>query len=424
MTIRTLFTRRRCLGAALLVLLLAGTAGSSRAQPIALTGGRVVTGTGETVDGGVVLFEDGVIRAVGADVAIPAGATRIDIQGRWVTPGFVNALTHVGLHEIGTDTYDATVRGDVSAAMNVLDAFNPASQVIPTVLREGTTTVVSAPSGGLVSGQAAVVDLLGARVEEMTLQAPAAVVAHLGDAARPAGGGSRAGVMARLRQLLEDARTYHAQREAYDRGQLRPLSAPAADLEALGPVLRREVPLLVTANRRSDLENALRLAREFDLRLVLAGAKEGWTVAELLAREDVPVLVDALDNIPSYDATSPRLDNAALLAAAGVKVLFATFSTHFGQELRQAAGNAVAHGLRHEDALLGLTAHPAAVFGYADRAGTLAPGQAATLVVWSGDPLELSTEAERVFVRGREVPRESRQQALMERYRERLELAD
>jgi len=171
------------------------------------------------------------------------------------------------------------------------------------------------------------------------------------------------------------------------------------------------------ANRRSDIETVLRFGREFRLKVILAGAQEGWEIAEAIARAGVPVLVEPLDNIPSYDALGVRYENAAVLARAGVKVALLETDTHNARNLRQQAGNAVSYGMTWEQALRAVTLSPAEVFGVADRYGALDVGKVANVVVWSGDPFEFSTGVEHVIIRGREVPLRSRQTELFERYK-------
>lgn len=393
------------------------------AQTIAITGGTVYPVSGPKLDNATVLIRDGRIAAVGTNVAIPAGATRIDAAGKWVTPGLIDGGGQLGLTEIGavTGTNDATLQGnDVAASFNVAEGINPASALIAVTRIEGVTTTLAAPGGGglLIRGQAVLIDLDGSTIERMLVRtAPAAMVANLHEGSKSAGGGSRAGVAARLRRVLNDAREYARRRTDYNRAQMQALSAPAADLEALQPVLRGELPLIAVANRRSDIETALRIAREYRLRLILAGAAEGWMVAREIAAAGVPVLVQPLDNIPSYDALGIRYENAAMLAAAGVKVVLMETDTHNSRNLRQQAGNAVAYGIPWEQALRAVTLTPAEVFGVADRYGSLEPGKVANVVVWSGDPFEFSTGVEHVYIRGREIPLRSRQTELLERYK-------
>jgi imidazolonepropionase-like amidohydrolase len=243
------------------------------------------------------------------------------------------------------------------------------------------------------------------------------MVADLSEGAKEAGGGSRAGVAQRLRRVFDDALEYSRRRTDYTRAQMQQLAAGAADLDALLPVLRGQLPLVIVANRRSDIETALRIGREYKLRLILAGAAEGWMIPGEIAAAGVPVLAEPLDNIPSYDALGIRYENAALLAKGGVKVALLETATENTRDLRQQAGNAVAYGMTWDQALRAVTLTPAEVFGVADRYGSLEPGKVANVVVWSGDPFEFSTGVEHVFIRGKEIPLRSRQTELLERYK-------
>jgi imidazolonepropionase-like amidohydrolase len=390
------------------------------AQTIAITGGTVYPVSGPKIEHATVLIRDGRIAAVGTGVAIPADATRIDAAGKWVTPGFIDGGGQMGLVEIGavSGTREGRMDGDtIAAAFNVAEGLNPASQLIPVTRVEGITTTLASPGGHLVSGQAVLIDLDGTTIEQMLVKSPVGIVADLSEGAKDEGGGSRAAVVQRLRTAFRDALEYERRRVDFSRAQIEPLAASEADLEALLPVLHGQVPLIAIANRRSDIETALRLAREFKLRLILAGAQEAWEVAGDIAAAGVPVLVQPLDNIPSYDALGVRYENAAALARAGVKIALLETDTHNSRNLRQQAGNAVSYGLSWDQALRAITLTPAEVFGVADRYGSLEVGKVANVVVWSGDPFEFSTGVEHVYIRGREIPLTSRQQELFERYR-------
>jgi len=390
------------------------------AQTIAITGGTVYPVSGPKIENATVLIRDGKIAAVGANVAVPAGATRIDAAGKWVTPGLIDAAGQMGLREISAvdNTNEASLRGnEVAAAFNVLEGINPASMLITVNRMEGITSTLAVPGGSLIYGQAALIDLDGATIENMRIKSPAAMVADLSEGAKGAGGGSRAGVAARLRRVLNDAREYATRRADFRRRQIQDLSASAADLEALQPVLRGELPLVVFANRRSDIETALRIGKEYKLRLILAGAAEGWMIPDEIAAAGVPVIVEPLDNIPSYDALGIRYQNAALLAKGGVKVVLMETATENTRDLKQQAGNAVANGLPWEQALRAVTLTPAEVFGVAGQYGSIEVGKVANVVVWTGDPFEFSTGVEHVFIRGRDIPLRSRQTELLERYR-------
>lgn len=389
------------------------------AQTIAITGATVYPVSGPKLEHATVLIRDGRIAAVGTDVAVPAGATVIPGEGKWVTPGLIDGGGQMGLTEIDAveGTNEASLSGDaVAAAFNVAEGINPASTLIPINRIEGVTTALATPTGNLISGQAVLIDLDGGTIEQMIVKSPVGMTIDLSESAKGNGGGSRAGVAERLRRVFDDALFYGRNRAAYDRAESRPLAASAADLEALLPVLRGAEPVIVTANRRSDIETALRLAREYHLRLILAGAAEGWEIADEIARAHVPVLVRPLENIPSYDQLAVRYENAALLARAGVQVALLETDTHNARNIRQEAGNAVATGMPWDAALRAITLTPAEIFGVADRYGSLEPGKVANVVVWSGDPFEFSTGVEHVFIRGREVPLTSRQTELFRRY--------
>jgi imidazolonepropionase-like amidohydrolase len=389
-------------------------------QTIAITGGTVYPVSGPKIDNATVLIRDGRIAAVGTNVTIPTGATRIDAAGKWVTPGLIDGAGNMGLREISAvqSTNEGTLRGnEVAAAFNVTEGLNPASTLIPVTRVEGVTTTLAVPGGDLIWGQAVLIDLDGTTIEAMVAKSPVGVVADLSENSKGAGGGSRAGVAQRLRRIFNDALEYERRRTDYSRAQMQDLSASAADLDALLPVLHGRLPLMVVANRRSDIETALRIAREFKLRLILAGAAEGWEIADKIVAAGVPVLVQPMDNIPGYDALGIRYENAALLAKAGVKVSLMETQTENSRNLRQQAGNAVAYGMTWDQALRAVTLTPAEAFGVADRYGSLEVGKVANVVVWTGDPFEFSTGVEHVIIRGKEISLRSRQTELLERYR-------
>lgn len=417
---------RRLGGVVLIVGLMVITAAPAAAQTVAITGGRVYPVSGPVVENGTVLIRDGRIVAVGAGVTVPSDARRIDASGKWVTPGLMHAGTDLGLALLQTggdrETVESEKEGDVNAAFNVAEGIDPASITFAPALAQGVTSALSAPSGGLVAGQAVVIHLVGETVPELIVRTPAAMVANLGEGGKSGGGGSRAGAVQRLRDLLRDAREYRARRADYRANRMQELSAPEEGLEALQPLLAREIPLYVLADRRSDIENALRLAEEFDLRLVIWGGAEAWKSAPALAEREVPVLVNAYVDRPGFDRPGATLENAARLAAAGVPVMLADDSPYYDHNahfrtLRFAAGEAVRNGLEWDAALAAVTLTPARAFGVAGDYGSLEPGKVADVVVWSGDPFEFSSEATNILVRGVEVDPTPRQEELLERYR-------
>jgi len=389
------------------------------AQTIAITGGTVYPVSGPKIENATVLIRDGRIAAVGANVTVPAGATRIDAAGKWVTPGLFDGAGQMGLREISAvqNTNEQTLRGDeVAAAFNVLEGVNPGSMLIGVNRIEGVTTTLAVPNGSLIWGQAAVIDLDGTTIEQMRVKSPAAMVVDLSEGAKDAGGGSRAGVAQRLRRVFDDALEY-SKRPTYQRAQNEQLSASAADLQALLPVLRGQLPMIAYANRRSDIETAMRIAKEYKIRLILGGAAEGWMIPNVISAAGVPVLVEPLANIPSYDALGIRYENAALMTKGGVKVALMETTTENTRNLRQQAGNAVATGMTWEQALRAVTLTPAEILGVSDRYGSLEAGKVANVVIWTGDPFEFSTGVEHVFIRGKEIVLRSRQTELLERYK-------
>jgi len=398
----------------------------ARAESLVIRNARIVTLTEQGIlEGAEILIRDGRIARVGDVGQAPAEATEIDAAGGSVTPGLFNSYTHLGLVEISLvpETVDWRTRDRLfSAAFRVAPALNPRSTLVAQNRLHGLTHAVVAPESGhhVFSGQGAVVRLGGA--EGFTLDASAAVFAGYGSAAGRLAGGSRAAAYARLRQALADAREFAANRAAAMRGEWRELSLPLHDLEVLVPVIGGRKLLVVTSHRASDIRALLELKREFDLRLAIAGATEGWLVAAELAAAGVPAIVDPMANVPeSFERLGARLDNAARLHAAGVKLLFRStdeLGTHAAWLVRQGAGNAAAHGLPPLEAIRAMTRNPAEVFGLADRFGTIAPGRAADLVVWDGDPLELMTRARAVIIDGEAIPLVSRATRLRDRYLE------
>lgn len=411
---------RAALGAALAVLLL--PAAALHGQTTAITNARIHTISGPTIENGTIVIRDGRIAAVGADVEVPENARVIDGTGKVVTPGFLDASTSLGIVEIGgvTGTNDAATSNDrLTAAFNVADALNPRATAIPVTRVEGITRAVVVPGGfqSILRGQGVLIHLDGLRADEMIVRNPVGIYVTLGEAGAGRAGGSRAAAMLLLREALQDARDYASNRNAFQQGNRREYALSRLDLEALQPVLRREVPLIVTVNRASDIMNALHFARQENVRIILSGVEEGWMVADELASADVPVIINSMNNIPGFDNLGATLENAARLHAAGVTVMLSSFDGSNVRNLRQVAGNAVSYGLPHDAALAAVTQAPARVFGIADRYGTLEVGQDADVVVWSGDPFEFTTSADYVFVRGHEQIRDTRQQQLFERYR-------
>jgi imidazolonepropionase-like amidohydrolase len=392
-------------------------AGRLAAQVVAITGGTIYPVSGPKIPGGTVLIRDGKIVAVGASVAIPAGAVRVDAAGKWITPGLIHANAGAGLGVAGLNgQQEGGVRGEVNPSFNPSEAVDPAAFTIPIARTGGITTALLAPGGSFFPGQVPAVNYAGDRVSDMIVRRSAALVLDLSDNSKGAGGGSRAGTMARIRRLFADALEYSRRKPEFQRAAIQPLSAPAEELEALLPMLRGEVPLAIAANRRIDIENALRLKQEYKLRVVLVGAVEGWQVAKEIAAANVPTMIEPNRDIPSFDGLGARLDNGTLLRKAGVQVIIAQGDPGGERNLRYAAGNAVRNGMTWDDALKAVTQFPALAFGLNDY-GTLEAGKVANLVIWSGDPFDFASAAEKVYIRGQETSLRTRENELRDKYR-------
>lgn len=412
----------------LLVLLLLAAATPALAGVTVIRGATVHTlGPAGTLGTATVVLRDGRIEQVGRDLAIPAGATVIEAAGKVVTPGLFDAYGRLGIEEVDLvdETVDAGAKGlPYSAAFSVAEAIDPRSIRIGVNRSEGITSAVVAPEAlpdetgiaPVIAGQAALLRLGGAAEPEVST--PAGFVFSYGETGAANSGGARGAALLRLRELLDDARDYARNRAAFESGARRDYVATRLDLEALQPLLAGRVPLLIEAQRASDILAALRVAGDHGLRAVIIGGAEAWRVAPRLARDGVPVILDAFANLPAaFESLDATLENAARLHAAGVSVAFATSAHYNPRNVRQLAGNAVAHGLPYEAALAAITTEPARIFGAAATTGTLEGGRCADLVIWSGDPLETSSFAEQVFIGGELAPAQNRQTLLRERYR-------
>lgn len=385
---------------------------------IAIVDTLVHTGSGEILENASVIIAGGVVQQVGRNIAAPAGAEVIAVKGSVVTPGLIDPLTSIGLVEISLEesTRDDEQGGQdlIRAGFRASDGYNPASSVIPITRAEGVTSAGVVPVGGLISGQSAWVDLTGATATEAIARAPLAIHVHLGGH----NDGGHATAILRAREAFDDARTFAKTRAAWERNQSRRLAPSRLDLEALALALAGTIPVVFHVDRAADILASLAVAKEMGLRAIIAGGAEAWKAREALAAAKTPVIVLPLDADPSsFDTIAAREDNAALLHAAGVPLAISTGSTHNARKLRQVAGNAVRGGLPHAAAIAALTRGAAEAFGMGARYGTLAKGKVANVVVWSGDPLELSSRPTHVLVRGQVASLRNRQTELFERYR-------
>jgi imidazolonepropionase-like amidohydrolase len=369
-------------------------------------------------------IKNGKIAALGAQS--PATAD-LEIQGlgKSITAGLFNSSTHLGTVEVSAieQTVDFYSEDEaVTASLRIADVFNPRSTLIPHNRVHGLTHSLLVPESGthLFAGQVALVQLGN---QPKVIHPSLAVALDFTERGISLMGGSRAAALVQLRQALDDAKDFSRNRKTALAGDHRDYVLSYADLAALESVVNGTKPLLVRTNRASDISVILELTKSFQLQLILSSALEGWMVADEIATAQVPVIIDPIHNLPnSYESLGARLDNAKLLADAGVKLLFTGMdwhNTHNAYLVRQSAGNAVANGLDKSVAIAAMTTNPAQLFN-APVTGDIAIGDIADLVLWSGDPLELTSEAELVMIEGEIIPMKSRSMQLRDRYFDRL----
>jgi hypothetical protein len=405
------------------VLLAAALAApAAHAQDVLIRHATVHTvGARGTLQDADVLVQGGRIASVGKGLLAPPRTTIVEAGGRPLTPGLFGGVAAIGLEEVSAEatTVDSgqafgseTLPAQMRPEFDVTLAYNPDSLLLPVARFEGITFAAlpaEADDGGsLLAGQGGVVRLDGDF--DSVLPGRLLYVA-LGGGAEGLGGHSRAAHLMLLEQAVREARG------------LTPYASPHAQLTPAGrEAFARFLPggrVVFAVDRAADIRQVLAFSRKHGLRPVIVGGAEAWRVVEQLAAGKVPVLLDPLQNLPgSYDMLGARFDNAALLQRAGVPVSVAQgdSAAHHARKMRQSAGNAVAHGLPWDAALAGLTRVPAEIFGVGDRVGRIEPGLIADLVLWDGDPLEVTTLATQVWMNGVPMPMRSRQTELRDRY--------
>lgn len=412
-----------CLMSRLFVLALAGVALSANAATIVITNAKVATQTDAgVIDNATVVVSDSEISYVGAGASAPgvsAGAQTIDAQGRWLTPGLIVSDTQLGVVEIGAEatTRDSAVEEfSMGPAFELRYALNPASVLFGTTRASGITTAVVAPraANDPLAGTGLAITLRDTLdPAKLILSDRLAMFGGVGPKYANYVGGSRGALVVRLREALAAAKRFNPTRYTPDDN-----GYTSSDMAALKRWLGSGAPLALEVNQASQILQAIALADEFDLELIVVGGVEGWKVASELAAADVPVVLDPMDNIPvDFDRLGARLDNAVLLHKAGVTIAFRSENTHNAGWIRQGGGIAVANGLPFEAAIAAITSAPAEIWGLEGR-GSVARGNVADLVLWSGDPLEVTTHAERVMIDGVWMSLDSRQERLLERYRD------
>jgi imidazolonepropionase-like amidohydrolase len=403
---------------------------------ILIKDGKILTMDGREIITGSVLVKGEKISAVGKNVAAPDKAKVINAKGKLIMPGFIDAYTALGLIEIpgvpvSVDYDEAT--NPSTPQMRVIDGLNPTSELIPITRVNGITTVLSAPGeGNVFSGQSALINLDGLTVENMIIKFPLALHMNLGEYPKSRYGSkrrmpsTRMGIAALVRQEFAKAQEYLAKKEKYDeelkqqqehgeKAKEEKKSQPAPPpkdlkLEALCMALTKKVPVIVRAHRVDDIMTAIRLAEEFNLKLILLHATDAYKVVDILAEKNIPVLVGPITTQPaSMETLGAIYENAALLAKNGVKIAIVSSSAHGVRNLPYEAGIAVAYGLPKMEALKAITINPAEILEVADVIGSLQKGKIANVIVVQGDPLEITSKVTNVIIKGREIELTNRQ---------------
>ena len=401
---------------------------------------HIVTVSGPDIENGSVVIRDGRIEAVGASVNVPSGAQNIDGRGLSVYPGMIDAGTNMGLVEVSqgaNGTVDTSEIGDFNPNSRAIIAVNPHSAHIAVTRVEGITNVLSAPTGGLISGQAAFINLLGTTPREMAVVPSAALVINYPRLGAGGGGGFGGNQqqfnlsdalqqserqLEQMRKLLRDAEAYGHTRDAYAKDNSLPRPDLNVVLEALVPYVRGQQPVIFRADREVEIKGAIKFAEEMKLKPIILGGDDAWKVASLLKEKDVPVIITGIFQLPTRedDPYDVLYENAAKLQQAGVR--FCISSGDPGAEARNLplyAGMAGAYGLSKSDALKSVTLYPAQILNVADRLGSIEPGKMANLVVTDGDLLEIRTHIRYLFIDGRQVPLTSRHTELNDAFRKR-----
>jgi imidazolonepropionase-like amidohydrolase len=452
--LRTSFLPARALGAALaaavgvaaIVSPAAAQLGSYNPNPgpqgtFAIRGGHVVTVSGADIPNGTVVISGGKITAVGANVAVPANAQIIDATGLMVYPGMIETGSSVGLSEIGQGvaaTVDISEVGSFNPNAQAFYGIDPHSAHIGVARVVGITTVVSRPTGGIISGQAALMNLAGDTPPKMAVTPRLALVIELPHSGFGGRGFARAAALQQgtpadanrvrqmqmdsLRTLLHDAEAYGKAQAAYANDRSIPRPAHDVVLESMLPALSGQMPVIFPADRANDIRDAVTFAEEMKLKPIIMGGQDAPAVAAFLKQHNVPVIVTAVLKLPSRedDPYDVNYSIPAKLAAAGVQ--FAISTGDKGSEIRTLpynAGMAAAHGLSKSDALKSVTLWPAQIFGVGGIMGSIDAGKMANIVVTTGDLLEAKTDTKYLFIDGRPVPLDTKHTQLNAQFKDR-----
>ena len=412
---------------------------TGRAGTFAIVGARIVTVSGATIENGTVVIQNGKIAAVGANVSIPGGAERIDGKGLTVFPGMIDAGTSLGLAEIGQGvnaSVDVSETGSMNADAKAIKGINPHSSHISVTRVNGITTVLSAPTGGLIAGQAAVINLSGSTQDEMAVIREFGLVINFPRIATGGGfgGGGFGGPpvefseavkrrdtqLDELKKMFMSAQNYLRAKDAYAKDKTLPYPATDQKLDAMAPYIRGEKPVIFIAERERDIRGVAKFVGEMKLKAIIVGGQEAWKAADDLKKNNIAVVYTNIYDLPvrDDDAYDFLFEGPSKLQQAGVK--FCVSTGNGGAEVRDLpyhAGLAAAFGLSKEDALKSVTLYPAQILG--DTLGSIDVGKMANIVVTDGDILEARTNIKYLFINGRMIPLTSRHTRLFDSFKDR-----
>jgi imidazolonepropionase-like amidohydrolase len=405
----------------------------------AIRNAHIVTVSGPDIENGTIVIRDGKIEAVGTNVSVPSGAQTVDARGLFVYPGMIDAGTSLGLVEVGqgaTGTVDTSEIGDLNPNAQAITAVNPHSAHVNVTRVDGVTTVLTLPSGGLIAGQAALINLVGTTQMEMAVVPHAALVINyprLGSRGGDFGAEQQATPLTealatadrqleQMRKMLRDAEAYGRARDAFLKDKSLPRPDQNVVLEALIPYIRGERPVIMRADREAEIRGAIRFADEMKLKPIILGGDDASRVISLLREKNVPVILTGILSLPARedDFYDTLYETASKLQRAGIRFCISTGNN--GAAVRNLpfhAGMAAAFGLPKAEALKSVTLYPAQIMNVADRLGSIEVGKLADLVITDGDLLETRTHVRRLFIDGRELPLTSRHTDLYDTFKNR-----
>jgi imidazolonepropionase-like amidohydrolase len=407
--------------------------GPAQDKVIAITGAKIVPVVGNDIPNGTILIRGGRIEAVGAGVAVPAGAEVVDASGLIAYPGMIDSYCELGLNEISgvAATVDTRETGRINPQVRALEAIRYDSMHIPISRSNGITAALVAPSGGVISGQSCLLKLDGWTNREMLVKSPAAMHFEFpairggrGGFGGRGGGQERAGtpqIIAELKALFADARAYEKRRDAAEKNALLPLPEYNETYEELLPLLRGEVLAMISVHSDTDVKAVIKFVQEEKLKAVFYGVEQGWKVADEIKAAGIPVVLDSLYGMPPVfeDGYDSIFRNAGVLNKAGVKIAFSSSSSSTAKDLPYMAAKAAAFGLDKKEALKAVTIYPAEIFGLGETMGSLEKGKVANIVLADDDILELRTNVVKVYIDGKETDLSNRYTELLEKFKKR-----